>query len=182
MDALLHSFLLVATAEIGDKTQLLSILLAAKFKRFWPIFFGVLAATILNHFGSAWLGEFIASYITPKLMATIAAVLFIAIGFCVLIPDKEPDSNEEIKYGAFLASFIMFFIAEIGDKTQFATITLGAQYNNLVMVTIGTTLGMLAANIPAILFGENILKIIPLKYFRYTASLLFIGFGIFKLI
>jgi putative Ca2+/H+ antiporter (TMEM165/GDT1 family) len=182
MNALLHSFSLVALAEIGDKTQLLSILLAAKFKRFWPIFFGILFATLLNHGASAWIGEFVASYITPNLIAKISAILFIAIGFWILVPDKEPEANDEVKFNAFFASFIMFFIAEIGDKTQFATITLGAEYNDLFMVTVGTTIGMMAANVPAILFGENILRVIPMNFFRYAASLMFIGFGVFKLL
>ncbi|MCC7259990.1 MAG: TMEM165/GDT1 family protein [Alphaproteobacteria bacterium] len=182
MDALLHSFALVALAEIGDKTQLLSILLAARFRVFWPIILGILAATLLNHAGAAYAGNLLGGLADSYWTGVITSVLFIAIGLWLLIPDKDPEeAGQEPKYGAFLTSVIAFFIAEMGDKTQLATVTLGAEYASTVSVVLGTTLGMLAANIPAVLFGEAILRRIPLKAVRMCACLLFVGFGAFGL-
>ncbi len=179
MDILISSFSLVALAEIGDKTQLLSILLAARFKNFWPIFFGVLIATIVNHAGSAYVGKVISEYVTGNTLNYITSAIFIVLGFWLLIPDKMDEDVTRKDDGVFITSLITFFLAEMGDKTQFATITLGAEYSNTWLVIIGTTIGMMFANTPAILFGEKILKVIPLKKFRIIASLFFIGFGIY---
>lgn len=179
MQEILSCFSLVLVAEIGDKTQLLSIILAARFRCFWPIFWGVLLATLLNHAGSAYVGDVAASNIPTNILKIVISLTFIILGLWLLVPDKEPENDDSSnKYGAFLTSLIAFFIAEMGDKTQFATITLGAEYNDILLVTFGTTLGMMAANIPAILLGENILKVLPLKFFRMFASILFICFGI----
>lgn len=181
MDALLTSFPLVTLAEIGDKTQLLSIVLAARFRRFWPIIAGVLVATLANHALSAYAGSLLASFLQGVWPGIITGVLFIAVGIWALIPDHEPESSRLGGHGAFVTSLIAFFLAEMGDKTQLATITLGAEYNDLLMVTLGTTAGMLAANIPAVLMGEKLLKRVPLKAVRVTASLLFIACGLYAL-
>lgn len=181
MDALLASFSLVALAEIGDKTQLLSILLAARFRRFWPIILGILLATLVNHAFSAYAGSLLVSFMGGIWPGLITGLLFIIVGLWALIPDKEPDNCPLPRHGAFLATTIAFFFAEIGDKTQLATITLGAQYADLLMVTLGSTAGMLAANIPAVLLGDKILKLVPLNAVRITASLLFIACGVYAL-
>jgi len=182
MDALIQSFSMVAIAEIGDKTQLLSILLAARFRSFWPIIMGVLVATLINHALVAWLGSHMASMVSADWIQLATSLLFIAVAFWTLIPDKEPDVKTGSSNGAFITSCIAFFIAEMGDKTQLATLTLGAQYSNTVMVILGTTIGMLAANIPAVLFGETLLKKIPLKMVRVIACMIFLAFGITGLI
>ncbi len=174
---LLQSFSLVALAEIGDKTQLLSILLAARYGKFWPILAGVFVATLLNHALVAWAGSHAGNLLNPDVITLIASLLFIAIGLWVLIPDKEPDIRHATR-GAFMASAIAFFFAEMGDKTQIATLTLGARYEETMQIIIGTTLGMLAANAPAIWFGDTLMKRIPLKAARITACVMFIGFGL----
>lgn len=176
MYELLSSFSLVALAEIGDKTQLIAIVLAARYRRFWPVFAGVLAATLLNHAAAAYGGTLLAEYINGAWMHRGVAIVFLALGLWLLIPDKASDVSVSDQ-GAFLASLIAFFLAEMGDKTQLATIMLGAQYQNVWLVTLGTTLGMLAANVPAILFGESILSRIPLQWVRRIASVMFIAFG-----
>ena len=182
MNVFLSSVSLIGIAEIGDKTQLLSIILAARYRSFWPIFFGVLLATIFNHAGSAYTGKFLAEYISADVINYITAAIFIGLGLWILIPDEAPEEIEAIsKRGAFMASFVALFIAEMGDKTQFATITLGAQYADTVMVTLGTTVGMMLANVPAIIFGERIMNLIPIRYVHITASVLFIGFGVYSL-
>ena len=122
-DALFHSTILVAIAETGDKTQLLSIILAARFRKFWPLFWGILIATLFNHALAAFLGSFIAGFAASFWVNWIAAIAFIAIGLWILIPDDEPDEDQEPKYGAFITTLIAFFMAEMGDKTQLATIT-----------------------------------------------------------
>ncbi len=183
MEALISSFSLVAVAEIGDKTQLLSILLAARFRCFFPLMWGIFFATILNHAGAAWAGRLLANATSSLWVEMITGILFVAIGAWLLIPDVEPeDEAQKGTSGAFLTSLVTFFLAEMGDKTQFATITLGAQYASTWMVVIGTTLGMMAANIPALLLGETILERIPLKAMRITASSLFILYGIYSLV
>lgn len=180
-DALFYSTTLVTFAEIGDKTQLLSIILAARFRKFWPILFGILIATLFNHALAAFLGSFVAGFANLFWVNLIASLAFIAIGFWILIPDDEPTNDAAPKYGAFITSLIAFFIAEMGDKTQIATITLGANWHPLWQVITGTTLGMMIANIPALLFGEKILTKIPMKTVRIICCLLFVGFGLLGL-
>lgn len=183
MSVFFQSFSLVAIAEIGDKTQLLSFLLAARFKSFFPICLGILVATLANHGLAAYAGSMLLHVISLAWLEKITAVLFILIGLWVLVPDKEPEmAHKEEKFGAFITTVIAFFLAEMGDKTQFATVTLGAAYHDALMVTIGTTAGMLAANIPAVLMGDKLLAIIPLKTVRIVASGLFIMAGLFTLV
>lgn len=180
-DAFLHSTLLVTFAEIGDKTQILSVILAARFRRFWPLFWGILIATLFNHALAAEAGNLLASLANGFWVNLIAAIAFIAIGLWVLIPDDEPDTAKEPKHGAFITTLVTFFIAEMGDKTQLATITLGADLKPLWQVVCGTTFGMMLANVPAVLFGEVILTKIPLKTVRIVSCVLFVGFGLYQL-
>jgi putative Ca2+/H+ antiporter (TMEM165/GDT1 family) len=182
MQAFVESFTLVALAEMGDKTQLLSIILAARYRKFWPIVLGILVATSLNHGIVAWLGSNMDALIDQATLKLVISLLFIAVGIWALIPDKEPQLKTTSTAGAFMASCIAFFIAEMGDKTQLATLTLGAQHPETSLVIIGTTFGMLAANVPAVLFGETLLKKIPLPAIRMSAAALFFIFGIMGII
>lgn len=184
MEAFLASFGMVAIAEMGDKTQLLSFLLATRFLgRHWAIIAGIFVATIANHFVAAYLGDWVAANVSADLMRWILGGAFLAFAAWALIPDTlDDDGAKPNKYGPFVTTVIAFFIAEMGDKTQFATIALGAKYASLAMVVIGTTLGMMAANIPAVLLGERLAKIIPLSKMRFIAAALFAVFGVLILL
>ncbi|MEK7660751.1 MAG: TMEM165/GDT1 family protein [Pseudomonadota bacterium] len=181
-DVLFHSAVLVSVAEIGDKTQLLSIILAARFRRFWPLFWGILFATLLNHALAAEAGHLLAGLASGFLVNLVASLAFIAIGLWILVPDDEPETAKEPKHGAFITTLVVFFMAEMGDKTQLATIALGADLTPLWQVVAGTTLGMMIANVPAVLFGEAILAKIPMKAVRITSCVLFVGFGLWGLL
>lgn len=178
MDALWVPTTVVAIAEIGDKTQLLAIILAAKFRKPVPIILGILAATLLNHAAAATLGYFISQWLTGQTFRLVVGAAFIVMAGWALIPDKEDEgvSNKSMG-GIFLTTTIAFFLVEIGDKTQIATSLLAAQYHNIVLVTMGTTLGMMLANVPAVLIGEAVTKIVPLKYVRIGAAILFALIG-----
>jgi putative Ca2+/H+ antiporter (TMEM165/GDT1 family) len=179
MEAFLASFGLVAIAEMGDKTQLLSFLLAAKFQgRHWAIICGIFVATVANHFVAAFLGDWVAANVSQDVMRWVLGVAFLGFAAWALIPDKLEDADKPNRYGAFLTTVVAFFLAEMGDKTQFATIALGAKYASLAMVVIGTTLGMMAANIPAVLLGERLARYIPLSRMRFIAAALFAAFGV----
>jgi len=183
MEALLTSTATVALAEIGDKTQLLSFLLAARFKNKSAIIAGILVATLINHGISAWLGEWAADAVQGEWVNWLVGGSFIAIGLWILIPDKlDEQPNLMAHLGAFGATTILFFLAEIGDKTQVATVVLGSHYQQLLWVTLGTTLGMLAANIPAIWLGDKLLARLPLTLTRSLAALLFIVLGVVALL
>jgi len=183
LDAFLHSTLLVAVSEIGDKTQILSLILAARYRKSVPIVFGILVATLANHALAAFGGTLLMHTALKAWMPLILALSFIGLGLWILVPDKVDDDEGAVKkdYGAFVTTTIMFFLAEMGDKTQFATIALAAEYNNILMVVAGSTLGMMNANVPAVIFGDKIMKYVPLKWVRIVASLLFIGFGAWAL-
>ena len=183
METFFFSTLSVAIAEIGDKTQLLSLFLAARYRRAWPIIIGILVATGINHGLSAWLGNWITSLVPQDWLRWLVGGSFIAIALWVLIPDEmeEEGPNRWERYGPMLATTVLFFLAEIGDKTQVATVVLAAEYQNLLLVTMGTTLGMLIANIPVVVFGEKIMGRIPLNYTRYLASALFALLGLLTL-
>lgn len=182
MDILLHCFAWIALAETGDKTQLLAVMLAARYRCFWPILLGVLGATLLNHGATAWLGTMLVWLVEASWLGLVTGFLFIAVGLWTLIPDDMPEERvNEKPYGAFMASFIAFFIAEIGDKTQLATLTLAADYQDIWLVTLGTTAGMLAANVPAILLGDRLLATLPLKHLRWLACALFIATGLWQI-
>jgi Ca2+/H+ antiporter, TMEM165/GDT1 family len=179
MEALLASFGMVAIAEMGDKTQLLSFLLATKFKgRQWAIILGILGATAANHFVAAFLGDWVAANVSQNVMRWILGLAFLGFAAWALIPDKLEDADKPSRFGPFVTTLISFFLAEMGDKTQFATIALGAKYASLAMVVTGTTLGMMAANIPAVLLGERLARYIPLSKMRFIAAALFAGFGL----
>ena len=180
MEALLVSTAAVAIAEIGDKTQLLALLLAARFRRFWPVAWGILVATLLNHGAAAWLGALAAGWLSPTAQRWAVAGSFLAVAAWALVPDRL-DADEVPKpprFGAFVTTTVAFFLVEIGDKTQIATVVLAAQYDALAMVVAGTTLGMLAANLPVVALGGRFAERLPVAWFRYGAALLFGVLGV----
>ena len=187
MEALFSSTLAVAIAEIGDKTQLLALFLAARYGRPYIISLGVLVATLVNHAASAWLGVLLADIIPAGWIPWIISGSFFAIGIWLLIPDKaEDDQGRFAQYGPFVATLVLFFLAEIGDKTQIATVILAAKYNADLWMTAavicGTTLGMLAANVPVIFAGKWLMDKLPLNFAHKAACVLFIAMGIATLV
>lgn len=179
MEALFVSTFAVAIAEIGDKTQLLSLLLAARYRRFWPIAGGILVATLLNHALAAWLGAWVAQQFSPRALTWMVALSFFAVALWTLKPDRlDDEGGTPSRYGAFVATTIAFFLAEIGDKTQVATVVLAAKYSPLWIVVAGTTLGMLLANLPVIALGAKFAQLLPLKAARWTAAILFAGLAL----
>ncbi len=183
MEALFTSTLTVALAEIGDKTQLLSLLLTLRFSNKLAIVAGILVATLVNHFLSAWFGSWLGQYLNSDWGQTLLALSFIALGLWLLIPDKEDDEDSRFnRYGAFVVATVLFFLAEIGDKTQVVTVVLGAQYNAVVLVTLGTTLGMLLANVPVVYAGEAMMRRIPMKLAHMAAAGLFAAIGVWLLV
>lgn len=174
----------VAIAEMGDKTQLLSLILAARFRRPWPIIAGIFVATVLNHYAAGWVGQLMANQISPDLLRWVVGLGFIAIGAWALIPDKLEEDEAQVKpYGAFIATAIAFFIAEIGDKTQVATVALALKYTPLWSVVMGTTVGMMIANVPAVMLGSWIsARMHILRYVRFVASAVFVLLGVLALI
>jgi putative Ca2+/H+ antiporter (TMEM165/GDT1 family) len=183
MEALLTSTAVVALAEIGDKTQLLAILLATRFKKPLPIVLGIFAATIANHFLAALLGSEVAAIMDGQWFRYLIAVSFIAMAIWTLIPDKLDDLDEKpARFGVFVTTLIAFFLVEMGDKTQIATVALGARFHDVVHVTMGTTIGMMLANVPAVFLGHELLKHVPLNVVRIIAALLFLVIGIWLLV
>ena len=184
MQALLTSTAVVALAEIGDKTQLLAILLATRFKRPWPIIAGIFAATIVNHFFAALIGSEVASFLDGKWFRYAVAISFLAMAAWTLVPDKL-DDEEEVKparFGVFVTTVISFFLVEMGDKTQIATIALGARYHDAVQVALGTTLGMMIANVPAVFLGNELIRRVPLNVVRMVTAALFAVIGAWLLL
>lgn len=167
---------------MGDKTQLLALVLAVRFRKPWTILAGVFVATICNHFLAAGFGDLISVYVPQETLKWILGGTFIVFAAWVLIPDKDEGLKERGHFGAFLTTVIAFFLAEMGDKTQLATIALGARYSDVVGVTMGSTLGMLASNALAIFCGPQLLKKIPMKWIRAFAAFLFLIFGIVVLL
>ena len=177
MEAFFLSTSIVALAEMGDKTQLLSFVLAAKLKHRIPIILGILFATLANHFFAGSVGAWLASLISPKTMKWIVAVSFFVFGLWALKPDKL-DENQKLRgAGVFITTLIAFFIVEMGDKTQLATIALAARYNSLVAVVMGTTIVMMIAKVPAVWLGEKLTHRINMKVMRWIAAALFIVLG-----
>lgn len=185
MEAFLVSFGAVAIAEIGDKTQLLALILAVRFRAPVAVIGGIFVATVANHALAAFAGTLIASWITPGILAWLLAASFILMGLWALVPDDAP-SEEEVaaasRLGAFMATATAFFLVEMGDKTQLATVALGARYEALFAVALGTTLGMMAANVPVVLFGGALSKRIPAKAMRFAAALIFIALGLIGIV
>ena len=166
-------------AEIGDKTQLLAVMLAARFRRPLPIILGILFATVLNHAAAAGLGFMVAKWLSGPTFQILVAVGFIGMGLWALAPDKEDeDAAAKTAGGVFLTTLVAFFLVEIGDKTQVATTLLAARFQDLLLVTLGSTLGMMLANVPAVLMGEAATKIVPLKYVRVAAAIVFVAIGV----
>ena len=179
----LTSTAVVAIGEIGDKTQLLAIVLAAKFRKPVPIILGILGATLLNHLAAATLGYYVADFLTGQAFRIAVGVAFVAMAGWALIPDKMDDELKTFSRGGiFLATLVTFFIVEIGDKTQIATSLLAARFHQILLVTAGTTLGMMIADVPAVLLGEAATKIVPLKYVRMAAAAIFAAIGVWVLL
>ena len=179
MEAFLVSLSSVAIAEVGDRTQLLALVLAARFRRPWPIIAGILCATVANHAAAAWLGSRLGGLLRPSLLDGIVGGSMILMSLWTLRPDKLGDEAiEPSRRGVFVATLVAFFIAETGDKTQLATLALGAAYPDLLAVVGGSTTGMLVANVPVVLFGSAFAGRLPLKAMRIAAALLFLGIGL----
>lgn len=184
---LLISTCVVALAEIGDKTQLLSLMLAARYpKHAWPIVWGILLATLVNHACAAYVGHWVAGFMGPDTLRWILGIGFLAIGLWLLVPDKldEDESAKQAKgaWQIFALTTTLFFIAEMGDKTQIATIALGAKYESVLSVTLGTTLGMMLANAPAVWLGKQFTKRLPIRLVHLVAALIFILLGLITLV
>jgi len=181
VEAFLVSTGIVSLAEIGDKTQLLALVLAARFRRPWPIVWGILAATILNHALAGAVGHLVSGYLSDTILHVIVAISFIAVAAWTLIPDKLDDEDTAAigRYGAFAATFVAFFLAEMGDKTQIATVVLAAQYDAYLGVVIGTTLGMMLANVPVVFLGNAAAGRLPLNLIRRVAAAAFLIMGVY---
>jgi putative Ca2+/H+ antiporter (TMEM165/GDT1 family) len=179
---LLVSTGVVALAEIGDKTQLLALLLATKFRRPWPIVGGILAATLVNHAFASAIGAWLMNVIGPHALRWILGLSFIAMALWTLIPDSAPDEKSATsRHGVFLTTAIAFFLVEMGDKTQVATVALAAQFQSVVLVVIGTTLGMMLANVPVVFAGDALVRRVPMKVVRIVTALSFLALGVYVL-
>ncbi|MEI6987036.1 MAG: TMEM165/GDT1 family protein [Rhodospirillaceae bacterium] len=183
MDAFFVSVAMVTIGEIGDKTQLLALILAARFKKPLPIILGILVATLANHTIAGLLGEWIRLAVQPDHLRYGLGLSFLAVALWALKPDKlDGDANPVGRYGVFLITLTTFFLAEIGDKTQLATVMLAAKFPSLVAVVAGTTVGMMIADVPAVFFGNIASDRIPFKAVRMVAAALFASFGIATLL
>ena len=178
MEAFLISITTISIAEIGDRTQLLSLLLAARYRRQWPIIAGIFCATLANHAAAGALGAWFGTLLKPHTVDVVVGVSMIAMALWTLKPDKlDENSGAGSAMGAFLATLTSFFVAEIGDKTQIATLALAAAYSNLPAVVAGTTAGMMIANVPVVFLGKVFANRLPLKAIHYGAAILFVILG-----
>lgn len=184
MEALLVSAGVVALAEIGDKTQLLAFILAARFKKPWPIIAGILCATLVNHGLAGALGAWITSVTSPEILRWVLGLSFIGMAVWTMIPDKIEEEETQVakRVGVFTATLVTFFLAEMGDKTQIATVALAAHYPNPLMVVVGTTIGMLIADVPAVFVGDRLAAKIPMKLVHSIAAAIFAALGIATLL
>jgi Ca2+/H+ antiporter, TMEM165/GDT1 family len=183
MEALLVSAGVVALAEIGDKTQLLALVLAARFRAPAPVILGILTATLANHLAAGWVGTLLAAHMNPAVMRWALALSFFGTAVWMFIPDKAPEGQPPAsRFGAYGTTLIAFFLAEIGDKTQLATAALAAKYQQLVPVVCGTTLGMLLADVPVVFLGGAAANRIPLKLVNRVAAAAFIVLGVLALL
>jgi Ca2+/H+ antiporter, TMEM165/GDT1 family len=174
----------VLLGEMGDKTQLLALLLAARYRRAWPISLGILVATLANHAGASWLGASLTAWLGPEMLRWILGASFLAVAAWMLVPDK-PDEGEPAlpgRWGVFGVTLVAFFLAEMGDKTQIATVMLAARYDSVWLVTAGTTLGMLLANVPLVVFGQKLVQHIPMAWVHRVAALVFAVLGVLVLV
>ena len=184
MEAFLISTGIVALAEMGDKTQLLSLVLAARFRKPWPIVWGILVATLVNHGLAGALGSWVTTQLGPEALRWVLGGSFLAMAVWILVPDKlDNEANDKgPRFGVFATTVVAFFIAEMGDKTQIATIALGAKYESVLLVTVGTTLGMMLANAPAVWLGKQFTKRLPIKLVHWVAAIIFIALGLITLV
>lgn len=183
MDAFLVATGIVALAEIGDKTQLLAFLLAARFRRPLPIVLGIFVATLLNHAFAAAVGALVSELLGPSVMRWVLGLSFLAMAVWTMVPDEIDETEASLaRFGVFMTTLIAFFVAEMGDKTQVATVALAARYSEMAMVVAGTTLGMMLANVPAVYFGERIAGKVPLTLVHGIAALIFAGLGMATLL
>ena len=181
MDDLLQSFGLVLASEMGDKTQLLALVLTLRFKKPMIVMLGILIATLANHGLASFIGGWIGLQFSESTLRTVLSILFLCFAIWILVPDKLEENENSKSYSqanALIATTVLFFLAEMGDKTQLATLALGAKFQSPVFVTLGTTLGMLVADGLAVVFGERLTKIIPMKAIRIFSSILFALFGL----
>jgi putative Ca2+/H+ antiporter (TMEM165/GDT1 family) len=182
MEAFLVSTMVVGLAEIGDKTQILSLMLAARFQRPVPILFGILFATIANHAAAGLAGKYFGDLLSGPWLRWILGLSFLSVAVWALFPDKYEGNDGAIgRSGAFMSTLVAFFLAEIGDKTQIATIGLAARFEQFYPVVAGTTLGMMLANIPAVFLGDKLATTLPVKAIRFTAAIVFAVLGILTL-
>ncbi|WP_372825164.1 TMEM165/GDT1 family protein [Polaromonas sp.] len=184
MEAFLVSTGIVALAEMGDKTQLLALVLAARFRKPWPIVAGIFVATIANHALAGALGAWLTTLISPQMLRYILGASFLAMAVWMLIPDKL-ESDEEGKaprFGVFATTVVVFFLAEMGDKTQIATVMLAARYDAMVAVVAGTTLGMMLANAPVVWLGERVTRLVPLRVVHIISAIIFAVLGVMALL
>jgi Ca2+/H+ antiporter, TMEM165/GDT1 family len=183
MEAFTISTASVAVGELGDKTQLLSLILATRLRKPMPIIAGIFVATLLNHLGACWVGEWAGKLISPQLLRWVLGISFLAVAAWALIPDKmEDDVQTRGTYGVFALTAVTFFLAEMGDKTQIVALALAAKYNDLTAVVAGTTLGMMIVNIPTVLFAERATKWIPVKVMRVIAAGIYAVLGVLTLL
>ena len=181
MEAFLISTGIVALAEMGDKTQLLSLVLAARFRKPWPIIWGILFATMVNHGLAGAVGSWVTTMLGPQVLRWVLGASFIAMAIWMLIPDKLDDDDQPgsaSRLGVFGTTVVAFFLAEMGDKTQIATVALAAQYQQWAAVVIGTTLGMMLANAPVVWFGDKLVKKVPIRVVHLVSALIFLALGI----
>jgi Ca2+/H+ antiporter, TMEM165/GDT1 family len=179
MEAFFVSIGIVALAEIGDKTQLLAFMLSTKFRKPMPIIAGIFVATILNHAGAGALGAWLQALVAPEVLRWIVGVGFLAMAVWILVPDKVDDvTSTTTRFGVFGTTLIAFFLAEMGDKTQIATVALAAKYSAFYMVILGTTIGMMLANVPAVLLGNKLGQKLPLKLVHAVVAIIFAVLGV----
>ncbi len=184
MESLIVSTGVVALAEIGDKTQLLSLLLAARFRRPVPVILGIFTATLLNHAAAGALGAWITSWLGPQWLRWVLGVSFLAMAVWMLVPDKleAAEGAQRPRFGVFGTTFLAFFLAEMGDKTQIATVALAAQFAAFIPVVAGTTLGMMIANVPAVLLGDRMSNHLPVRFIHAVAALVMALLGVATLL
>lgn len=184
MEAFLVSTGVVALGEMGDKTQLLAIVLAAAFRKPIPIIFGILVATIVNHAAAGAVGGWVAQAMGPDILRWVIGVSFLAMAGWMLIPDKIDDdaAGGKQRFGVFGTTVVAFFLAEMGDKTQIATVALAARYTDIVQVVLGTTFGMMLANVPAVFLGDKIAKKVSMKLVHSIAAVIFAILGVLTLL